>query len=347
MKVLLAEKPGKLRIVEMEKPAPGPREVVAKVLHCGICGTDVSIADGTLNLGKGNEPIYPVRIGHEWSGQVVELGSETKRLKVGDRIISDTGYSCGECEYCMHGEFGSCIEGRAIGTIGNCWPGAFAEYMLIPERLAFRLPDNVPSDVAALVEPAGVGFYGLTKTPVGPGTNLLVVGTGPISLGGMACAKGIGVGKTILAGRKDAKLAIGKMLGADILVNIDKENLYDVVMRETNGRGMDVVMDSTGAAELLNLSVSLTRASGWIVLPGFYERHIDDFAIDNIIVRNCTLIGGAGTPDMQRRILDMLTNGHIDLRPMITDRYPFERVLEAFKAVKEKNETRVKILVDF
>jgi 2-desacetyl-2-hydroxyethyl bacteriochlorophyllide A dehydrogenase len=347
MKVLLAEKPGELHIVEMEKPAPGPREILAKVLHCGICGTDVSIADGTLNLGKGNDPIYPVRIGHEWSGQVVELGSESKRLKIGDRIISDTGYSCGECEYCMRGEFGSCVEGRAIGTIGNCWPGAFAEYMLIPERLVFRLPDNVPSDVAALVEPAGVGFYGLTKTPIGPGTNLLVVGTGPISLGGLACAKGMGAGKTILAGRKDAKLAIGKKLGADILVNMDKENLRDVIMRETNGRGMDVVLDSTGAPALLNQTVALTRSSGYIVLPGFYERLINDFAIDNIIVRNCTLIGGAGTPDMQRRILDMLANGHVDLKPMITDRYPFDRVLEAFKAVKEKNATRVKVLVDF
>jgi L-iditol 2-dehydrogenase len=346
MKVFLVKEPNVAEIVEIEKPVPGPREVLAKVLHCGICGTDVSIADGTLNLGEGNSPIYPVRIGHEWSGQVVELGSETRRLKAGDRIISDT-YSCGECEYCLRGEVASCVEGRSIGTVGKCWPGAFAEYMLIPERLAFRIPDNVPSDVAALVEPASVGLHCLSKTPIGPGTNLLVVGTGPISLGGMACAKGMGVGKTILAGRKDAKLAIGKKLGADILVNMDRENLYDVVMRETNGRGMDVVLDTTGAPALVNQSVALTRSSGFIGLPGFYEQRINDFAIDNIIVRNCTLLGSGGAPDMQRRILDMLTNGHIDLKPMITDRYPFTQVLEAFKAVKEKNDTRIKIMVDF
>jgi len=103
----------------------------------------------------------------------------------------------------MRGDFGSCVNGRALGTIGNCWPGAFAEYMVMPERLVFRIPDNVPSDTAALVEPAGIGLYGLTRTPIGPGTNLLVIGTGPISLGGMACAKGMGAGKTILAGRKD------------------------------------------------------------------------------------------------------------------------------------------------
>jgi L-iditol 2-dehydrogenase len=219
--------------------------------------------------------------------------------------------------------------------------------MLMPERLTFHIPDSVPSDTAALVEPAGIGFYGLSRTPIGPGTTLLVIGTGPISLGGMACAKGIGSGKIILAGRKEAKLAIGKKLGADVIVNMEKEDLREAVIRETNGHGADVVMDSTGAPELLNLSVSLVRPSGYIVLPGFYEQLINNFAIDNVIVRNCVLIGGAGAPDMQRRILDLLERGHIDLKPMITDRYPFGKIKKAFAAFKEKNDTRIKIMVDF
>ncbi|MDR1506428.1 MAG: alcohol dehydrogenase catalytic domain-containing protein [Treponema sp.] len=347
MKVFLVKEPNVAEIVEMERPVPGPDQVLAKVLHCGICATDVSIVDGTLNLGEGNSPVYPVRIGHEWSGRVVETGSAVKRFKAGDRMISETGYSCGVCEYCLRGEINNCAEGRAVGTIGNHWPGAFAEYMLMPERLSFHIPGNVPSDTAALVEPASVGFYGLTRTPIGPGTTLLVIGTGPISLGGMACAKGVGSGKIILAGRKEAKLAIGKKLGADVIVNMEKEDLREAVMRETNGRGADVVMDSTGAPGLLNLSVSLTRSSGCIVLPGFYEQPVNNFALDNIIVRNCVLIGGAGAPDMQRRILDLLERGHIDLKPMITDRYPFEKIKEAFAAVGEKNDTRIKIMVDF
>jgi L-iditol 2-dehydrogenase len=347
MKVFLVKEPKAAEIVEIEKPIPGPGEILAKVLHCGICATDVSIVNGTLDLGKGNEPVYPVRIGHEWSGVVVETGSGTKRFKAGDRIISETGYSCGACEYCLRGEINNCIEGRAVGTIGKAWPGAFAEYMLMPERLTFHVPDNVPSDTAALVEPASVGFYGLTRTPIGPGTNLLVIGTGPISLGGMACAKGVGSGKIMLAGRKEAKLAIGKQLGADVIINMEKEDLQEAVMRETKGRGADVVMDSTGSPDLLNLSVVLTRASGYLVLPGFYEQLINNFAIDNIIVRNLSLIGGAGAPDMQRRILDLLERGYIDLKPMITDRYPFAKIKEAFAAVKEKNNTRVKIMVDF
>lgn len=347
MKVLLAYAPGELRVVEMEKPKPGPREVLAKVAHCGVCATDIAIFKGTLELGEGNNPIYPVRLGHEWSGVVVETGSETWRLKPGDPIISDTGYSCGECEYCLKGEYQCCENGRAIGTIRDCWPGAFAEYMLIPERLAFKVPENVGLDEAALVEPASIGLYGLMRAPYGPGNNLLVIGTGPIGLGGMACAKGMGTGKTVLAGRKDRKLEIGRAMGADVLVNTTHENLYDVVMRETKGRGMDVIMDTTGDPAIFNDVLDMLRPSGSLVIPGFYEQELNHVLLDKLIVRNCTLVGAAGTPGMQPKILDMLANGHITLRPMITDRFGFGNVTQAFDAVTERNDSRVKVLVDF
>lgn len=347
MKVLLAYAPGELRVVDMEKPVPGPREILCKVAHCGVCATDVAIKRGVLNLGDGNDPIYPVRLGHEWSGVVVETGSETWRMKVGDKVISDTGYFCGECEMCKRGEYQSCLNGRSIGTIGHCWPGGFADYMLVPERIAYKVPENVALDEAALIEPASIGFYGLERAGFTPETNLLVVGTGPISLGGMACAKAMGIGKTIVAGRKDAKLAIAKELGADITVNMSRENLYDVVMRETDGRGMDIVMDSTGAPELLNDSMLMLRGSGKLVIPAFYEKILDGVRLDRLIVKNCTLIGAAGTPNIGGKLLSLMQSGRLNLRPMLTDRFPFSQVKEAFDAVTARNETRVKVMVDF
>ena len=347
MKVFIANAPGDLRMVEAPTPVPGPREVLVKVKHCGVCATDLSIAKGTLNLGEGMEPVYPVRVGHEWSGIVEAVGSEAWRVRPGDPVITDTGYSCGECEACLLGEYQRCHRGRAIGTIGDCWPGAMAEYIVIPERLTFKVPDNVPLDEAAMVEPASIGFYGLTRAPIGPGYNLLVVGTGPIGLGGMACSKGMGTGKTILAGRKEQKLAIGKEMGADILVDMTKENLYDVVTRETDGRGMDVIMDTTGAADLFNDDLRMLRGSGFLVIPGFYERELKNVQIDRLIARDCTLVGAAGTPNMGRKVLDLLSCGHTRLLPMITDRFPFSRAKEAFRAMEERNDSRVKIMLDF
>jgi threonine dehydrogenase-like Zn-dependent dehydrogenase len=219
--------------------------------------------------------------------------------------------------------------------------------MIIPERLAFKVPDNVPSDIAALVEPASIGLFGLTRTPLGPGSTLLVMGTGAISMGGMACARGYGIGKTILAGRKDPKLEIGKKLGADVLVNMEKEDIASVVARETNGMGATIVLDASGSPELLNTSVSLAQDFGYIVLPGFYEQAVNGFVIDNAIARNCTIIGSAGAQDIQRRILNLLAKGRVDLSPMITHRYPFSQIQEAFKAMEKNNDTRCKIMVDF
>ena len=163
----------------------------------------------------------------------------------------------------------------------------------------------------------------------------------------MACAKGMGVGKTILAGRKGEKLEIGRRMGADVLVNTATENLHDVVMRETGGKGADVVLDTTGDASLLNDLMLMVRSSGTLVIPGFYEKPIPNVYLDRLIVRNCTLVGAAGTPNMGRKILDLLANKHTSLMPMITDRFSFDQVDKAFEAVISRNDTRVKIMVDF
>lgn len=347
MEVLVAKTPGELAVVEMDVPVPGPGEILAKVAHCGICATDIAIADGTLNLGKNMNPNYPVRMGHEWSGVVVEVGSQTKRLKPGDRVISDTGYSCGECRYCLEGQYQNCVNGKAIGTIGNCWPGAFAEYMLMPERLVFQVPDSIELDEAALVEPASIGLYGLLRSPMGPGQKLLVMGTGPIGLGGMACAKAMGSGTIILAGRKERKLDIGREMGADILVNTTKDNLRDIVMKETEGEGIDIILDTTGSQEIFNETIHLLRGSGTIVIPGFYEHPVQEADIDYLISHNCTLVGAAGTPNMGRKILDLLGRGRLSLKPMLTQRYPFSKVKEGFEAVKTYNDRRIKIMIDF
>ena len=343
MKVLVVEKPGQLRIVDMEKPVPGPDEILAKVAYCGICGTDVSIADGTLSLGDGMDPIYPVRIGHEWSGVVVEVGEKTGKLKVGDPVISETGWSCGACEACFTGR--ECENGKAIGTIGNCWPGGFAEYMLVPERIAHKVPANISLDEAALVEPAMIGFCGLERSCLGPGKTLLVVGTGPIGLGGLACARSIGCGKIILAGRKDKKLEIGKQLGADVLINTTRENLMDAVKEQTNGFGADVILDTTGDPKLFNDLLLMLRGGGDLVIPGFFEQPVPDAKLDRLITRNCRLIGAAGQKGLSPRILDMLSNGRLTLKPMITEYYDFEQAEEAFAAMKSHNDSRVKIML--
>lgn len=347
MKVLLAYAPNELRMVEMETPRPGKGELLCRVAHCGVCATDVAIMKGTLNLGDGNDPVYPVRIGHEWSGTVVETGEDTWRFRPGDRVISDTGYFCGECEACKRGDYQSCERGRSLGTIGNCWPGAFAEYMLIPQRMAYRVPETVALDEAAVIEPSCIGLYGLERAGISPEKTLVVLGTGPIGLGGMACAKALGMGKTIVIGRKDKKLEVAAKLGADVTVNMTRENALEAVLRETNGRGAEIVMDTTGAPELLNDAMLMVRGSGALVIPAFYEQELNHVRLDRLIVKNCTLIGAAGTPNLNGKVLRLLESGRLSLKPLMTDRFPFREYQAAFDAVTARNESRVKVMVDF
>jgi len=219
--------------------------------------------------------------------------------------------------------------------------------MMVPERMAYKVPDRVDLDEAALIEPTSIGYYGLERAGFDATTTLLVIGTGPISLGGMAVAKAMGIGKTIVAGRKDAKLAVAKELGADIIVNMTKEDLREVVMRETDGRGCEIVMDSTGAPSLINDAMELVRGSGKLVIPAFYEQELNHVMLDRIIARNCMIIGAAGTPNIGDKVLTLLESGRLSLKPMLTDRFPFSEVKEAFAAVTERNESRVKVMVDF
>jgi L-iditol 2-dehydrogenase len=347
MKAWVVQKPGDLQCVEAEKPVPGPKEVLCRVSHCGICATDYAIQSGTLNLGEGLNPIYPVRIGHEWSGVVEATGSETRTLKAGDHVISDLMVYCGECEACITGHGERCSNLRAIGTIGHHWPGAFAEYMLLPERLLIKLPDSIDLSEAALIEPAAIAASGLLRAPMAPEKTLLILGSGPIGLGGLAFARGLGVGKTILAGRKHAKLNIGRQLGADTVIHMDDGDWQSEVMRETNEKGPDVILDTTGAIGLFNADLEMIAPDGTLVIPGFYEQSVPEVRVDLMTLKNCTIVGTAGTPNVGRKVLSMLVLGRTSLLPMITDRFPFDKLSEAFEAFMARSGTRVKIMIDF
>jgi len=123
--------------------------------------------------------------------------------------------------------------------------------------------------------------------------------------------------------------------------------MYNVVMRETNVVVVDVLMYTTGAADLFNDVLRLVRGSGFLVIPGFYEQELDHVKLDRLIVQNGTLIGSACIPNIVPKVLDMLSSGHTRLKPMITDRFPFSKVLDAYNAVEERNDSRVKVMVDF
>jgi threonine dehydrogenase-like Zn-dependent dehydrogenase len=209
-----------------------------------------------------------------------------------------------------------------------------------------HLPENVSFDQGAMVEPSATALYSVKRAEVGIGDSVLVIGTGPIGLLAAKQAKLSGAAKVIVAGRKEFKLAMAKKLGADIIVSTTKENLADVIRQETQGDGVDRIIEASGSIEMLKESFNLVRASGTISSVAFYERNVGDFNVDRLVLNNISFHGVGGSLWMNEPVLNLLSSGQMDPTVMITDRYPFGRVQEALGAMREKNDKRIKIMLE-
>ncbi|MDR3644691.1 MAG: alcohol dehydrogenase catalytic domain-containing protein [Clostridia bacterium] len=345
MKALVIEAPGKAKFFEAEKPTVRPGDVLCRVVNAGICGTDLSIFSGDMNLVREGIIKYPVRIGHEWSGIVEEIGSAVTKFKPGDKVVSDTAVTCGVCEHCLKGEYEQCEDWRAIGTI-KCWNGSFAEYILIPDRHLFKIPDGVRMDDAALTEPMTIALSGIKAAKVKKGDSVLVIGTGAIGLSAVALAKYYGASTVIVSGRKPFKLDVAKKVGADVTVNSTQEDLVEGVMKATDGKGVDVIVETSGDEKLLNQCVAAAKQHGMINLIGFFESKLDGFDIAQFMTKNLNLSCGMGAYGLAAEIVEILATGKIDVHPLITHRFVFDETIDAMKTAGEKNATKIKMMVE-
>lgn len=344
MKAIIVNGPDDIRMVSVEKPKVGLNDILIKVAYCGICGTDLAILGGDMSFIRDGLIKYPVRIGHEWSGIVEELGEGVKGFKTGDRVVADNAVSCGECEQCKNGRFSFCENIKSVGTV-NCWDGSFAEYMLMPYWHVYKLPDKVELEEAALIEPATIALCGLKKCDLASCSSMLVVGTGPIGLAAVAIAKNVGVPKVLLSGRKQYKLAIGKKMGADSIVDITKENLKDFIMENSEGKGVDAVIETSGNIETITQSLEVLRPKGILSLIGFYETTLNHFPIDQLVLNQLQIKGTAGEFGLIQEVTEMISSCGLDLKPIITHRFKFNEAVEAIKTAKNKNDTKIKMLV--
>ena len=142
MKAFVIQEPGRVEMIETEKPVPSPDEAVIKVAYAGVCATDLAILSGDMSLVRNGSIRYPVRFGHEWSGVIESVGADVTDFKPGDRVISESGVTCGKCEFCREKQWSKCQNTWSLGTI-NCWDGSFAEYMHMPVRHLHKIPDSI------------------------------------------------------------------------------------------------------------------------------------------------------------------------------------------------------------
>lgn len=337
--------PWDMKIVEAPVPQLGAHDVLCRVVRAGVCGTDYVIYTGELSFVKTGLVKYPLVPGHEWSGTVEKIGPEVENFRHGDRVAGDTYVSCGNCNFCAVGNVSRCKKNRSVGTI-NAWDGAYAEYIMMPERHLFHLPDNVSFDNGALVEPAATALYAVRLAGVKIADTVLVLGSGPIGIIAARMAKLSGAGKVVIAARKDFKLKAALELGADAAINTTKENLAEKARDYAGECGVDQIIEASGSTELFKEALQIIKPGGVISCVAFYDRPMDGFELDQFVINDVTIRAVAGSQGMYPLVLKLMDLGLANFSSLITERHSLSEAPQIMHDMKQRNETKIKIMLE-
>jgi alcohol dehydrogenase/L-iditol 2-dehydrogenase len=325
--VLYDKTDGSVEIRDVPLPATGPEECLVEVKYCGICGSEPHMYHGQLTLLA--RP--PVVLGHEWSGQVVEVGERVQGFAPGDRVTCETAAeTCGECAFCRSGAYNVCRERRAFGFAVD---GAFTRYVKANYRRLHHLPEGVSYKAAAMTEPICVAYNAvIEKSRVQPGDIVVVVGPGPVGLFCLQIAKLAGAGTLVVTGTgKDRdRLALARRLGADITVDVGEQNPADVVRQLGDGLGAHLVIDCAGVPPAIQQSLEIVRQNGQVTKVGWSLQPVG-LTLDEIVAKVITYQGAfSHTWNTWERVLELLRQGRIETEPLVSEVWPITRWEEAF-----------------
>ena len=334
--------PDQWHLVETDRPVPSEDELLIRVYRVGICGTDVEMLKGTMPYFRLGWTRYPVVLGHEWSGTVVGIGTAVEGFEKDDRVTGDVSIGCGHCEPCMNGFYNLCVIKQEVGLCGGK-DGAFAQYLTMPARHCYRLPEGVSLDAGALVEPAATVVKAIRKAGLEPGALALITGDGPIGLLAAQAALAYGAGWVVLAGTEPTKLEIGKQLGVHRTVDVTRENLHEIVMDETRGRGVDLALEASGNGQALNACMDCARQGGTISVVGLYEEPIEKLDMGLAVARDLNLICSIASPNSFAQTLRLMARGKIQGELLVTHVLPLEEAGRAFEIQQTAPTERIKI----
>jgi L-iditol 2-dehydrogenase len=325
-----AGQPGEVRIVSFPEPEAQDKDAVLEVLACGICATDVKLVQkGATNTRYA--------LGHELVGRVVHAPAGS-RWALGQHVVVAPYLPCGACYYCTHGQPTLCTTLFQFSPL----PGGLAERVLVPAELAergmFPVPSGMSDELAALAEPLGCVVKGLEDSRLAAGDALLVIGDGPMGQLAAAAGKALGASPVIVAGMTDHRLANAKRHFADLVVDVNHEDLHAAVMAVTSGRGADVVLVAVSSGEALATGISMVRPGGTVnSFAGVPDGTTIDLDVRKVHYQQYFLTGSFGTaPQYMYKALDLIKNSHVEFGSVISACYPFNQTGEAVAYVERQ-----------
>lgn len=297
-----------IRVLEVEAPpAPGNGQVKIKVHWCGICGSDLhEYLGGPIFIPQTEaHPLTgvkaPVILGHEFSGEVVEIGPGVTNVKVGERVVSNAMITCGECHYCSRYQHTWC---QKLAIIGLSAHGGFAEYVNVPAWGIFKVPDSVAADAAALTEPLAVGSHAVRQAPVRQGDSVVILGAGTIGLSTLQSARSAGASKVFVIETAQIRKDYALKLGATAVFDPRESDVVNAIYQATAGLGADVVFECIGNEKTGPLAVELTRKGGKTVIVGLFGKE-SSLNFNSIMVAERHIIGSFGHRGEFATVLDL------------------------------------------
>lgn len=343
MKAIRFMQPEVIEYSDIPRPRPKANEVLAEIAYAGFCATDIELLTGEMIHIKNGLTTYPIIPGHEWSGTIVEVGENVRGLKAGDRITSDVSLGCGECDECRRGHYNLCPNREVIGSYRNR-QGVFAQYVAVPQRHVYKIPDGLSMEEAALAEPAATAAYAVTKAKIPAGAQVLVIGDGPIGQLAAQLANLEGASRVIMAGSWDEKLDIARSCGIAETINYHKEDVVARARELTDG-GPEIIIETSGSNSALNSAVQALKPTGRIVAVSWYNGPVVEVAMNTLIVKDAELIGSLASPNSFGPVLRYMAEGKLNVKPLITHVKPMEELEDVVKMVRAKKEMRIKILL--
>jgi len=329
---------GAVEVRDVPIPTFGPDECLVRVRYCGVCGTELHLFHGQLN----SLAHPPVILGHEWCGEVAEVGERVQGFRPGDRVVSETAaYTCGTCSFCRSGEYHLCPERLGFGYGVD---GAFTSYVRARAVLLHHIPEGVTDEAAAMCEPICVAYNALfEKSRIRPGDTVVIIGPGPVGLFALQLAKLAGAGTVMVTGtsRDKGRLALAKQLGADFTVVVPDENPVPLIRGVGDGMGAHLVVDCAGTGPAVQQAIDLVRRNGQITKIGFALKPLN-LTLDEIVTRGITLQGSfSHNWKTWEAVLELLRLGRIQTEPMLSAILPITSWREAFEQLESQQAVKI------
>jgi L-iditol 2-dehydrogenase len=341
MKSLLLSSYNHLEMAEMPVPAVGAGEVLVRVEACGICGSDVHGYDG----GSGRR-IPPIVMGHEAAGTVASVGSGVTGFAVGDRVTFDSTVYCGECGFCRRGEVNLCDNRQVIGVSCGDYRrhGAFAEYVAVPQRILYHLPEGISFAEAAMLEAASVALHAVRVSEIKGGETALVIGAGMIGLLTLQAARAAGCASVLIADIDETRLKLAREVGADATLLGSGERVTAEVMKHTGGRGVDLTLEAVGRNETVSTAIDCTRKGGTVTLIGNIRPEVT-LPLQKVVSRQIRLQGSCASSGEYPQAIELIANGKIKVGPLITAVAPLEDGPQWFSRLHAGEPNLMKIIL--